>query len=127
MFSEQLKRIIRLVTKTGDKVIIADSQGQESPLVAMSLTSYEKMLTAEEQEKEVGSVSLAAEPEPLTDSQEEMGQADGLTEEDLTDKINREISVWKNNDNTESSVADDRPIPAWNIPPQVKNKAQEVN
>ena len=127
MFSEQLKRIIRLVTKTGDKVIIADSQGQESPLVAMSLTSYEKMLTIEKQGKEVGSVSLAAKPEPLTDSQEEMGQADGLTEEDLTDKINREISVWKNDDNTESSVADDRPIPAWNIPPQVKNKAQEVN
>ena len=44
------------------------------------------MLTAEEQEKEVVA-SLAAEPEPLTDSQEEMGQADGLTEEDLTDKI----------------------------------------
>lgn len=49
-----------------------------------------------------------------------------LTEEDLTDKINREISMWKNRDNSVFLGEENKPKKAWAIPSKVKDKAQDV-
>ncbi len=96
MFPEQLKKILNLIKKTGDRVVLFDGANPDNTYVLMNLDSY-------------------------SDLSEE-----NLTEEDLTDKINREILMWKNREHEPYSAIDDRPKKAWSIPSQVKNKAQEV-
>ena len=49
-----------------------------------------------------------------------------MTEEDLTDKINREISMWKNQEDVPDPSEDNKPKKAWQIPGNVKDKAQEI-
>jgi len=67
-----LKRIIKLIQKTGDKLIIADSNF-ELPYVIMPFVDYEKMMTR--------ASSAISE----------------LSESELLDKINRDIASWKIN------------------------------
>lgn len=56
----------------------------------------------------------------------EPAKSENLTEDDLTDKINREISMWKNRDNSSFLGEENKPKKAWQISPQVKNNAQNV-
>lgn len=53
-------------------------------------------------------------------------KSENLTEDDLTDKINREISMWKNRDDVVYLDEEEKPKKAWQIPSQVKNNAQVV-
>jgi hypothetical protein len=53
-------------------------------------------------------------------------KSEKLTEDDLTDKINREISMWKNRDNSAFLNEENKPKKAWQIPSQVKNNAQNI-
>lgn len=133
MFPEQLKRILNLIKKTGDKVVVFDASASDDSYVLMNFDSYEGMVSSEkainnnskiQTEKQVE--DIIKKEEPSANISDLSGENGNLTEEDLTDKINREISVWKNSQNAESLAADDRPKKAWSIPPQVKNKAQEV-
>jgi nicotinamide mononucleotide adenylyltransferase len=73
-----LKKILRLAKKTGDKIILFDSNEPESAYVLIGLEEYE-------QNFDVHSVN-SAKVEPIKD----------LTGDELTDKINRDISLWKN-------------------------------
>jgi len=66
----QLQKAIILARKTGDKLIVFDSSNQEAAYVVMTLDQYERI--AENQTK-------------IT----------GLTEQELLDKINRDIAIWK--------------------------------
>jgi hypothetical protein len=66
----QLQKAIILARKTGDKLIVFDSANPEAAYVIMTLDQYEKV--AENQTK-------------IT----------SLTEQELLDKINRDIAVWK--------------------------------
>jgi len=133
MFPEQLKRILNLIKKTGDKVVVFDAIEPDASYVLMNFDSYEGMIDGQAETSlrtKVESVNplaeLAKKEELKADIADLEGNSLNLTEEDLTDKINREISVWKNTQNAESLAADDRPKKAWSIPPQVKNKAQEI-
>jgi hypothetical protein len=129
MFPEQLKRILNLIKKTGDKVVFFDAGAPNDSYVLMNFDSYEGMLEEEDKgypQAENMPEKLEKKEEYKPNYEEQLDNSRNLTEEDLTDKINREISVWKNNQNAESLAADDRPKKAWSIPPQVKNKAQEV-
>lgn len=129
MFPEQLKRILNLIKKTGDKVIVFDASAPDDSYVLMNFNSYEGMTGAKEEQNPEPKNPLVelAKKEEFKANTSDLSDGDGnLTEEDLTDKINREISVWKNSQNAESLAADDRPKKAWSIPPQVKNKAQEI-
>lgn len=68
---EKLQKIVNLIKKTGDKAIVLDQSGDPA-YVMMSLEDYERLI---------------------------LGKSDvrGLTESELLDKINRDIAIWKEN------------------------------
>lgn len=68
MLEQNLPQVLNLIRKTGDRVIVFDSIGQ--PFVLMNLDEYQRLVSGRE--------SVA-----------------DLTEEQLLDKINRDIAVWK--------------------------------
>lgn len=65
---QKLDKVLALVAKTGDKIIVVSETHE--PCVVMSLTDYDHLLTG------VDSVH-------------------DLTEEQLMNKINRDIAIWK--------------------------------
>lgn len=73
--SENLEKIINLIRKTGDKAIILDSSGDPS-YVIMTVTDYERLT--------LGKTGVL-----------------GLTEQELLDKINRDVNIWKEGQNSE--------------------------
>jgi len=64
-----LKRILDLAKKTGDKIIVTDSNG-EMDFVVMPLRDYEKIVEGEDNIKD-------------------------LNEEELWNKVDRDIAIWK--------------------------------
>jgi hypothetical protein len=70
MQDNQLQRAINLTKKTGDRLIVFDKAESESPYVVMSLDEYEKLVIGHSEVR-------------------------GLTENELLDKINRDIAIWK--------------------------------
>ncbi len=75
MKQDQLDRILNIVYRTGDRVIIVDKE-REEPIVLMDLSGYENLL-------------LPTQP------------VRGLSEEEMMNRINREIALWRssNHDN----------------------------
>jgi len=65
---EKLQEVLKLARQTGDKVIVLDQENE--PFVIMDLPNYRALLREETMVK-------------------------GLSEEDLLDKINRQIAEWK--------------------------------
>jgi hypothetical protein len=125
MFPEQLKKILNFVKKTGDRVVIFDASAPDDSFVVMDFDSYSQSgnegITKAVNSEIIGKNTVS---EPDLKVPEE--KAKNLTEEDLTDKINREISMWKNRDDLSFSTEENKPKKAWSIPPQVKEKAQGV-
>ena len=76
----QLKRIIDLIRRTGDRVVVYDSNNPENSHVVMSFSEYEKMTA-------------------LNDKK------DDLTERELIDNINGDIAMWKNENGVFSNEA----------------------
>ena len=66
----QLQKAINLVNKTGDRLLVVDMANPEQVFAVMSIDEYEKLV---------------------------IGRSDviGLTENELLDKINRDIAIWK--------------------------------
>jgi hypothetical protein len=134
MFPEQLKKILNLVKKTGDRVVIFDASAPDDSYVVMGFDAYANTLTpAELVDKKLvannfldNSQSAPQISEKTPENTGEINKSKNLTEEDLTDKINREISMWKNRDDLSFSANENKPKKAWSIPPQVKEKAQGV-
>jgi len=126
MFPEQLKKILNLIKKTGDRVIIFDGNAPEDSYVIMGLDSYAAGLNSSPASK-VSQIQEAPLNTPVkADLSADSEESENLTEEDLTDKINREISMWKNRENSVYSGEENKPKKAWTIPSKVKDKAQEV-
>lgn len=124
MFPEQLKKILQLIKQTNDRVIIFDASNPEETFVLMDFNNYTSLITKEGEVRmpEAPTVSV---PTDLA-SEDKKVTSDDLTEEDLTDKINREISIWKNGDGSSFLAEENKSRPGWQIPKQVKQKAQEV-
>ena len=68
---DKLQKAIDLARKTGDRLIIYDSAKAQEAYVLMTLDQYEKIALGHQ-------------------------ATSNLTEEELLDKINRDIAVWKN-------------------------------
>jgi len=64
------KKAIEICKKTGDRLIIFDGLNNSDGYVIMGLNQYEKLLSVESEVR-------------------------GLTEEELLDKINRDIAIWR--------------------------------
>ena len=67
---DQLQKAINLAKKTGDKLIVFDSSKPDNVFVVMSLKDYENLVLGHSEVR-------------------------GLTEDELLDKINRDIAIWK--------------------------------
>jgi len=137
MISKELKKILNLVKKTGDRVVVYDAQESEGAFVLMDFNSYENLIkeslvlakNSEDLNSEKELVLEEKSDNLLVENQAENLKTKELTEEDLTDKINREISLWKNQENQSFATGDqkiERPLKPWSIPSKVKEKAKEV-
>ena len=74
---DKLQKAIDISRRTGDRVIVFDSVKSENPYVIMGLDEYEKIVIGRSEVRD-------------------------LTEEELLDKINRDIAIWKSdNEDTE--------------------------
>lgn len=69
MKNSQIDRVIKLVRRTGDKVVLMDNES-DAVMMLMELGSYEKMLANSE-------------------------SVEKLSEEELMEKINRDVAVWR--------------------------------
>jgi hypothetical protein len=119
----QLQKAINLVKKTGDKLIVFDSSKPENTFVVLALKDYENLVLGKSEVR-------------------------GLTEDELLDKINRDIAIWKSEQNLDENI-DSGPdyleeLPAyekaeeardkiirkanntWSIPPRRKMNAEEI-
>jgi len=133
MFPEQLKKILNFVKKTGDRVILFDANTPDDSFVVMDFEAYASSFSNKELKSVDSSASIKPDApliveNPVANNSEislNISKKENLTEEDLTDRINREISLWKNQGNIVDSEGE-KPRKAWQIPPKVKDKAQEV-
>ena len=66
----QLQKIINLIKKTGDRIIIFDNANADNSYVIMDYNEYEKLII-------------------------DKSEVRGLTKNELLDKINRDIAIWK--------------------------------
>ena len=67
---DQLQKAINLSKKTGDRLIVFDSAKPDNVFVVMSVKDYENLIIGKSEVR-------------------------GLTEDELLDKINRDIAIWK--------------------------------
>lgn len=74
MLPNQLQKAFDLSKKTGDRLIVFDSSKSNEAYVIMNLDEYEKIIIGHSEIK-------------------------GLTEDELLDKINRDIAIWKSERN----------------------------
>jgi len=119
MFSEQLKKILQLIKQTGDRVIIYDGSSPDDSYVVMDVNHYLKTvdLNLDKNTEKVDNIE---------EKKEKVEKEPDLTDEDLTDKINQEISMWKNQDKASTLSEEDKVKKSWQIPPAVKNKAYNI-
>jgi len=139
MFPEKLKKLIEFSRLSGEKVIVFDSEFPDNPFVIVDFDVYASSFSGQKG-REV-SVSVATketvenrdnEPKIVSEKSEEssintakISKNENLTEEDLTDKINREISLWKNQGNI-PDAEDEKSRKGWQIPTKIKSKAPDI-
>lgn len=75
---KQLQRLIDLSNKTGDRLIVFDPVNPGQAYVVMPIGDYEKIAVGQSEVR-------------------------GLTEDELLDKINRDIAIWKSDKDEERS------------------------
>jgi len=85
-----LQKVFDLIRKTGDRCIVLSSDGEEANVI-MSLVEYERLA---------------------------LGKADvvHLTEDELLDKINRDIAIWKTQQENE-----EKPVNPWFSEPKPRD------
>lgn len=110
MFPEQFKKILKLIKKTGDKVIIYNELEPENSFALMDLEKYENLVEGNIDEK----IKLK-----IADTRD-------LTTDDITDKINCDISTWKNQENSPYLAEESKSRNPWAIPMKIKNGAQKI-
>ena len=86
MQNNQLNRLLKLINRTGDRLVVLDKDTDTS-VVMMEIDEYEKILN--------GGPRL-----------------EDMSESDILDKINREVAVWreKNMANSADAVLEEEPV-----------------
>lgn len=79
--SDRLERFINLIAKTGDKLLVYDRHNPDDSFVVVGLSQYESLVS-------------------------EANGVRGLTEDQLIDKINSDITLWKSSQATEAPKED---------------------
>ena len=78
--SSALQKVLHLISKTGDRCIIINPDGADAYAI-MSLSEYERIALGR-------------------------SEVSDLTEDELLDKINRDIAVWKSQQSNEQQTKD---------------------
>jgi PHD/YefM family antitoxin component YafN of YafNO toxin-antitoxin module len=99
--NERLEHFINLIAKTGDKLLVYDRYNPDASFVVVSLSEYER---------------LTAKPDNVK----------GLTEDELIDKINRDISLWKEEGRQSSETPKGHNNRAWSIPESRRREAEAL-
>lgn len=110
MFPQPFKKILKLIKKTGDKVIVYNEHEPENSFVLMNLDKYDELITENSSDKK--QLKIANVPD--------------LTGDDITDRINCDISTWKNQENGPYLAEESKSRNPWAIPVKIKNGAQQV-
>jgi hypothetical protein len=79
---DQLQKAIKLAKKTGDRLIVFDPNHTDLTYVVMTIDDYERMV-------------------------EKRSEVKGLTEQELIDKINRDIAIWKSDQDYNENIDTD--------------------
>ncbi len=89
---DKLQKAINLARRTGDRLIVFDRLNSDNPFVVMSLDEYEKMAIGRSEVR-------------------------GLTEDELLDRINRDVAIWKSEQelNNWPQASDFRPDTEFNM------------
>lgn len=103
---EQLKKALKLARKTKDAILFFDAEAPEDSFAILDLDRYEEII------------------DPAVLNKKDRVYQTNLTDEDLADKINREISDWKNQEQSDYLLEESKDSPRWKIPPHIKNKAE---
>jgi hypothetical protein len=116
---DQLQKAINLAKKTGDKLIVFDSAKPENIFVVMAVKDYENLVLGKSEVR-------------------------GLTEDELLDKINRDIAIWKSELDEKTDFGNFTELPSdnenrqeirerirkagksWTIPSKRKLNAEEI-
>ena len=102
--SEQLKKVLSLARRTGDRIVVFDNSEPDNSFVVMGLDQYEELMSI----KPAKSNSFP------------------LTEEKNADRIN-DIVPESNQESGQSNFSQqnsNKPKNNWNIPDQVRNSAE---
>lgn len=83
MIIDKIKKAIELVRKTGDKIILFEGEKSDG-VVIMSMEEYERLAGVGENRNQAPAVG--------TREDDKIGD---LTEDELIDRINRNIAVWQ--------------------------------
>ncbi|HMB66075.1 MAG TPA: hypothetical protein VKO42_04315 [Patescibacteria group bacterium] len=78
--SQELKKVIKMVKETGDRIVVFDPEESGDNFVVLPLEEYEKLAPFSRSKEEDISPDL---------------KVKNLTENELIDKINRDIAAWK--------------------------------
>lgn len=103
---KHLKKALRLARKTNDAIIFFDSENPEDSFAILDLDRYEQIVD-----------------QKTLDDNKAVYKGD-LTDDNLADKMNREISDWQNEEKAEYLAEESKSRPNWQIPSAVKKKAE---
>lgn len=118
--SKQLKQIIKLSKKTGDRIVVFDNSEPNDSFVLMPLNQYEELLGLNEEKEE---------------KIEQNVEKPVLTEKVRSDRIQDSEKIWRNNDNfngdnvySSGQVLKNKfkANNNWRIPNSIKEAAEEV-
>lgn len=124
MLSNELKKLFKLAKKTGDRLVVYDSLSPEDSFVVMDIDSYEKLINdVLEKDIEIKEEDLNTKEKK---SIEKIEDNSNLTDENLTDRINREISMLNSEKKPDFLSDEDKNRKPWNIPSDIKKKAKEI-
>ena len=110
MFPKQLKKILKLIKKTGDGVIIYNENEPDNSYVLMGLEKYGNLVEENAGDKNKLKVANTLD----------------LTTDDITDRINCDISTWRNQENGPYLAEESKSRNPWAIPVKIKNGAQQI-
>jgi len=98
---DQLQKAINLAKKTGDRLIVFDSAKPDNTFVVLALKDYENLILGKSEVR-------------------------GLTEDGLLDKINRDIAIWKSEQDTDKDLGSDfdylAELPVSEKPEEIREK-----
>lgn len=104
---DRLQKLIQLIRQTGDRIVVFDNSAPDDSYVIMAASDYEKMVA-------------------------EARGVKGLTEDELIDKINQDITVWKTERSGTPGFSDfpkenakPKASSAWAIPESRRREARE--